>query len=129
MTESDKKLLTEFLEECRHESDGLSYDSKNLTQPWICKYCKVPFGVRDWRTFTTWDDLGACKAALVEKGWWGEFLEFAFERAMDEHDNIISRFDGDFISWLFRPVEENGEPHFCRLVARLVERRENETTR
>jgi hypothetical protein len=126
MTESDKKLLTEFLEECRHESDGLSYDSKNLTQPWICKYCKVPFGVRDWRTFTTWGDLGACKDALVEKGLWRKFIAYALNEWLDSISTNQSRLYWDearFTEWLFRPVDENGEPHFCRLVADWLKER------
>jgi len=84
------------------------------------------------RTLTTWGDLGAVKEALVEKDLWEEFIEFAFEQGTDEDEmgrvtdadfGIDNYYDADFIAWLFRPVNENGEPHFCQLVTDWLKER------
>jgi hypothetical protein len=70
MNEDDKKLLTEFLEECWHKLDIYL----------VCVRCgRTPCFPEEWkahRTFTTWQDLGDLKEKLVEKGMWKEFLFF-----------------------------------------------------
>ncbi len=122
MTDDQKQMLTEkLLDECWHYPEAES----NLFR---CKKCNTIFWqvtIKDRdafnRTFTTWQDVGDCKDKLVEKGLWNEFDEWAFMKwdALKPF-NDLSRHIGEFNNWLFLPVDESGEPHFCRLVAEFL---------
>lgn len=114
MDESMKKMLTEWLGECRHEFvEEMLIPAKDR-----CIHCsrlRIQVSDMDNRTFTTWQDLGDVKEKLVEKGMWEEFYWYA--RDAWEESHILNRESSEFSSWLFRPINEKGEPHFCRLVA------------
>ncbi len=108
MNNDQKKMLTEF-----------------LGKKWNDYYRSITKN-RD-RTFLTWDDLGACKDKLVGKGLINDFYAFSFELFKLERNqrHYSEEVDGlgIFFTWLFRPVDESGEPHFCRLVAEFLEER------
>lgn len=80
------------------------------------------------RSFLAWQDLGDVKEALVREELWGEFLRYSFNSEnSDEPPNMfpdgdVSFYDEDFIGWLFRPTDEKGNVHFCKLVAEFLEK-------
>ena len=91
MTDEDKKLLTEFLDECWHEfiNDGR------------CDICGAVMG--NPRTFDTWQDLGDLKEKLVEKGKYeGEYglARFAHDKWYTQFHTIFKSYDG----WLLSPA-------------------------
>ena len=97
MTDEDKKLLTEFLNECWHEyEDSL--------------HCIKCGGMDDNRTFTTAQDMQDLKDKLVEKGKWESFYREIYRK---------SKFSWDcmFIDWLWRPES-------CQLVADFLKERD-----
>jgi hypothetical protein len=71
------------------------------------------------RTFTAPDDVFAVKDAIVKMGRWEEFLEFAAEAASGcfiiRIEKKLNFYPFTFIDWLFRTVNEKGDPHFCQL--------------
>ncbi len=118
MNDDQKKMLTEeLLGECWH--DPVWHDPRGR----ICTKCDEGLnGIFDLhRTFLTWDDLGVVKDKLLEKGLWGEFDIYVYWKyILTPIKEIRSR---PFTNWLFRPVDESGEPHFCRLVVKFLEGR------
>jgi len=74
---------------------------------------------RNNRTFTTWQDLGDVMSKMIETRKWKEFWLFSYT----EWPQTQESFASDFVLWLFRPVNEKGKPHFCRLVVKFIEER------
>ena len=123
LTEDQKRLLTEFLGECWHE---FSKDVEGFDGP--CVKCRTWRSSSIVRTFLTYQDLGDVKDKLVEKGLWAAFLEYVICQNkgykdewffQDEDTNIFLNPAG--INWIFRPLNEQGNPHFCRLAAEFLE--------
>jgi hypothetical protein len=142
MKDEQRKLLTEkLLGECWHKFKG-DFGPYQTT----CVECQLVFGAvhfSDWnlaafhRTFATWPDLGAVMEALVKQEKWIDFVQFCEPRWLSPRMDselkksmlhtgksitvIIRETHAEFYVWLFRPTDENGEPHFCRLVAEWME--------
>ena len=110
MTDDDRKLLTEkLLGEEWHEwfDDGGKHFSE--WRSYTCGICgkNVESPVEPAsRTFLTWQDVGDVKKKLVAKGMWEDFEVFIMQKL----DKVL------VAKWLFRPVNEKGEAHFCQLV-------------
>ena len=116
MTDKDRKLLTEFLDECWHEMDLFSrvlVQKHNLSHFQItCRVCGYvwvkqasPIGNYDssqlQRSFDTWQDLGDLKEKLVDKGLHDQFSFYA-EKQLDGIPGPSGnrrRFD----DWLLNP--------------------------
>jgi len=124
MTDEQKKALTLFLDRTWHTYKGNGeiecscgyipwYDNKLAGADAL--ELTAHFKRNNNCTFTTWQDLGDVKEKLVEKGMWDRFEWFAYESFKPQWK--VS----DFIAWLFRPVNDQGEPHFCQLVADFLE--------
>jgi hypothetical protein len=112
LTEDQKRLLTEFLgEEIHPRTEYRCYGKiRGSDETNNCHF------VQESRQFDTWQDLGDVKDKLVEKGLWYDFSLFA--------DNQCESLDWrDVYVWLFNPLDEQGNPHFCRLVAEYLEER------
>ena len=77
--------------------------------------------------YDTWQDLGDCKEALEKDGLWDEFHELTHDNTVASagdfwnYDVLTEKHWSEFDKWLFRPTDENGEAHFCRLVAEFME--------
>ena len=111
--EIQRRKLTEFLCECWH--DPYWHDMRGT----VCIKCDEPVSLSHDRTFDTWDDLGALKEKLVEKGGWNEFLERG-TRALPANmifcDNKPAQlYSADAILWLMNPSR------FCQLVLEAIE--------
>jgi hypothetical protein len=115
MTDESRRILTEYLGECWHEPCG------PYTPGIMCSCGKRSYNAKhaeNNRTFTTWDDLGAVKEKLAEKkGDWWRFIIYCYGIRNETYDTTYDSPASGFMSWLFRPIDENGKPHFCRLVA------------
>jgi hypothetical protein len=107
MTDEQRKRLTKYLGEKWYECN-----IPPCTHEKNCCYN---------RTFDTWQDLGAVKEKLVEKGGWRDFINYAYGEFIRDNPNCHSMYGFD--DWLFRPIDESGKPHFCRLVAEWLESR------
>jgi hypothetical protein len=111
MTDEQRKRLTKYLGEKWYECN-----IPPCTHEKNCCYN---------RTFDTWQDLGAVKEKLVEKGdWFRRFKSYAASKWLDDEDEMERYEISDvaaFMVWLFRPIDENVNPHFCRLVAEWLE--------
>jgi len=121
MTEDDKKLLTEkLLGECWHEFKSSAY----FSFPDRCLTCGKLITSLSRRTFTTWTDLGDVKDKLVVTGEWEEFLTFSAELTAgyftNRQDNGGMFYGDKMIAWLFRPTDDQGRPHFCKLVCEYL---------
>jgi hypothetical protein len=119
LSEDQKRLLTEFLGECWHE---FSKDVEGFDGP--CVKCRTWRSSSIVRTFLTYQDLGDVKEKLVEKGLWSSFLIYAICKFQDERGlgagGYTKDIPGLFI-WFLCPLDEQGNPHFCRLVAEFLE--------
>ncbi len=132
LTESQKKMLTEFIGECWHEI----VVGKEMYWKYFCESCKEEFPnpsyPRAWkpRSFLTWQDLGDCNEALVKKGLGEEFIKFCYNKWVYPETQVkinpatilAIRSSAGFDLWLFRPTDENDKAHFCRLVAEFMEK-------
>jgi len=116
MNDEMRKALTEYLDECWHEFKELNYlpilganthDHKCTKCVFIFSYNFVFNKGRGHRTFTTWEDLGALKNKLVEKGDWRDF--FGFARNSWDEANVNN--------WLMVPAR------FCELCSQFLEER------
>lgn len=114
MNDDDKKLLTEFLGQCWHESN------RTGRKPWdysTCKSCGALYKDQYWdrRTFTTWQDLGDLKGALVEKGLYADFYMHC-TRMYKQTRTINWKWvdESSVSSWLYLPAR------FCQLVADFI---------
>lgn len=130
LSDDQKKMLTEkLLWECCHEWINDSYNFPKCH----CSKCEIDltelFGDGN-RTFLTWQDLGDCKEALVKKGLGEEFIKFCYNKwvypdtqvKINPATILAIRSSANFDLWLFRPTDEKGEAHFCRLVAEFMEK-------
>lgn len=102
-----KRTLTEtVLGECWHEvlEDDIS-----------CWKCGKGMFACEQRTFLTWQDLGDVKDALVKMGKWDKFYYFALVK--HELETVSQVKEAPFATWLFRPLNDKGQPHFCKLVS------------
>ncbi len=122
LTDDQKKMLTEFLGECWHEMKVIGGVRECCCG--VKGNIATLFMHKGNRTFLTPDDQQACKDMLVEKGMWAKFYYWAeFQWADSDLEIDMKLFGASFNEWLFRPVDEYGEPHFCRLVAEFLEGR------
>ena len=118
LTEDDKKRLTEFLGECWHEKSGKSYFPIGIKgiprgpESYLCAKCNTKFYDNQFRTFTTWEDLGALQEKLVEKRRWRDFDAFA-----------LVKWDGSIgiVLWLLYPTR------FCWLVSEYLKEAPDQT--
>ena len=117
MTDDDRKLLTEFLGETWHEPTALSMKYPDFKNSCVC-------GAEGWpepcknRTFTSPTDVFEVKDKIVEMGLWREFENAAYHTwLVGEQPAPFGEGVASYISWIFRTVNEQGEPHFCQLVA------------
>ncbi len=122
LSESQKKALTAYIGECWHE-DITHYDTAEFHK---CS-CGKDFTFSDEgtryfeqhlttnRTFLTGNDMVAVMEAIVKKGEWRGFLKYVEDEFEKVRDVNLSWTEA-FLAWLFRPTDEAGEPHFCRLV-------------
>ena len=120
LSDDQKKILLKLLKEGQHRE---AYDWPTGRPTCTCGYtCKTESGLDQHikshtRTFITWQDLGDCKDVLVKKGLWEEFECQCYPKwNLHPIPMIMS-----FANWLFHPTDENGEAHFCRLVAEFME--------
>ncbi len=100
-------------------------DSQRKTlMVFLGEYCPA-CSKNEWRSFFTPYDQQACKDALAREGFWKEFFQWGMRRfdlvALCPDEKQEGCYESDYIDWLFRPVDENGEPHFCRLVCDFLE--------
>lgn len=102
MTDDQRKMLTEFLDEDYYDS-------------------KFPhWGEHTNRTFTTWQDIGDVKEKLVEKKLWWKFIHYFDDKPpYCNTDSVYQDDESSFWDWLFRPTVD-GKSHFCRLVAEFL---------
>ena len=135
MTNYQKKLLTERLLKDKEPWHGIERrQNVHLPKEFIyhCDSCQTHFTeaekhLHQNRTFTTWQDLGDCKEALEKDGLWDEFHELTHDNTVASagdfwnYDVLTEKHWSEFDRWLFRPTDENGGPHFCRLVAEFME--------
>jgi len=98
MTESDRRLLTEYLGEEPPYVKCIAKDEQKYPCP--AKYCsECKYMVAEYRTFTTIQDFYDLKKNLVEKGEWKEFWIYAVgEHTKDRWCDTIQLFD-----WLINP--------------------------
>ena len=127
MTDDDRKLLTKKLlgEKWHHITDCCVVGV--WKHWWRCDCGEERFRNYehalehvDNRTFLTWQDVGDVKKKLVAKGMWEDFEGYAYmayERELNINFADLTHHPSEFTSWLFRPVNEKGEAHFCQLVA------------
>ena len=118
LTEDDKKRLTEFLGECWHEKSGKSYFPIGIKgiprgpESYLCAKCNTKFYDNQFRTFTTWEDLGALQEKLVEaERWW----EFEQQFCLIKWDWVEQGKYQSFLDWIFTPTR------FCWLVSEYLE--------
>lgn len=101
MKDQTRKLLTEYLGECWHNTRLI------VTHCDTCKCAAVN------RTFTTPDDMDALRRKMVEKGKIGSFINWGLHDYPCEPGNNIDLFD--YFSWLMEPER------FCELAGKWIE--------
>jgi len=113
MSDNWRKVLTEqLLGECWHDwhrSAGFGN--------WLCHTCRKEVMIQiPNRTFITWQDVGDVKEKLVEMGRWERFFRYASLKCpYTNFDQVRDDVVAYITAWLFRPINEQGEPHFCKL--------------
>jgi hypothetical protein len=111
MNESNKKLITEkLLGECWQVFNA--QEVSDLYNP--CPACGVLLGIHRYRTFTTWDDFGACFNRLVELGKLGKFYAWAECRYFTARPSVSQL--SFFLQWLLSRTE-SGHYRLCCLIA------------
>jgi hypothetical protein len=103
---------------------------KLLKETVYCKKCGYPIHEKTNhvspplfnRDFLTWQDLGDCKEALVREGLWDRFSDYSYD-IYEDSGSVLGALEFGFTAWLFRPTDESGEPHFCRLAAEFIKGR------
>ena len=110
--------MTEMLGEYWH---GITLNDLNFRDGHLCACGERVHGTigptHRNRTFLTPADVFAVKDAIVKMGKWtgtGGFMTFASNEFHNKHFHHAISF-GTFEDWLFRTVNEKGEPHFCQL--------------
>jgi len=106
MNDDRRKLLTKYLGECWHE-----WESYFLWD--TCKLCGRPKEDYPNRTFDNWDDLGALKERMVEKGEWDSFVQWTDNKV--DSSSLVYYIE-DFANWLL-------DPERCEDVAEWLEGR------
>lgn len=117
MTDNDRKALTLFLGECWHEEiDSVEHPIYGILHKCSCGAVECEKSSLH-RTFTTWDDLGQVKEALVKKGLWLRFAIYAYKVFQVSADNIpyMGFMEFGFMQWLITP------DRFCDLAGEFME--------
>ncbi len=120
LTESQKKMLTEWLGERWHD-----FQPCTPNRPSECIKCgrrmyhfPVNGSPPQDRAFATDTDMMDCMRQLVKKGKWLAFSYFSMQQYKATfYFNWKEVAKGEVVKWLMRPTDERGEIHFCRLVA------------
>lgn len=99
LTEQERKILTGYLGECRHEHID-KYWIPNTGRCADCGLLVVEGELIPNRTFTTWQDFGDLKDKLEEKGDW----DYALAWMNDEFFIQNAHEDNDFTQWLLNPT-------------------------
>lgn len=110
MTEGDRKRLTEWLGECWHDMERGEGNFDPTFYYWKCRKCGTLSTTQ--RTFTTPDDMMACKDRLVELGLFQKFEDMAGAIWWKGPDEI------SFANWLLNPER------FCNLCVDFLKERE-----
>jgi hypothetical protein len=108
LSEEQKKLLTEWL--------GRKLVCAPCIRPFTedCEGC-MGSTLASGSTFLTWQDVGDCMRKLEQEGKWRHFFLWVSDQDRYTHDWI------DLISWSIRPIDEQGQIHFCKLVCEFLE--------
>lgn len=120
LSDEQKKMLTEFLGECWHESeedDRRCIHCQKHLEGWWIKDLKnndifIVNSKIEYRTFTSWQDLGDLKEKIVEMWEWRTFYRWAYDYAGSNLLNEGYTYEDDFCNWLMNPER------FCELVAK-----------
>jgi hypothetical protein len=113
LSNESRKRLTMYLGECYHEEDvaktmELIRDPRHRSIWFICNNCEhTCLRSGSGHSFTTYNDLGALKDRLCEKGEWDDFVNYSFRKWADNVQTMTR--PGEYEEWLFRPES-------CRLV-------------
>ena len=107
LTESDRKLLTEYLGECWHNWEVVRGGANNELYP-VCVRCHAAGHINLLqRTFTSIQDFYDLKEKMVERKEWSNFCKYADDKWMeewlaeDEYENAT--FESDYSRWLIHP--------------------------
>lgn len=120
MNEEDKKLLTEYLDECWHGKFIRNY-GHDCEVDTMCEHCwKAPHELKypKNRTFTTWQDLGGLKDKLVATGNWDHFERYVWCVYYESDVSIPKGLSLE--NWLFNPTR------FCQLAADFLKEKKDE---
>ena len=122
MNDEIRKLLTKFLGECWHNTEVFDSDFDK------CNKCEGFFSAHresnGQRTFTTWQDLGALKDKLVEKGEEGDFIRWVARQSifvtLENHTDIeydLDIYPASVPEKIYQKVFDIfNAPRFCELV-------------
>lgn len=128
MDDKDRKMLTEWLNECWHDKLNDEYECDKCGEEfgrevYNERWCQIetrpplPHSDLGRRTFTALGDFFAVKNRLVELGLWVEFYMWAWDNWFETGPEWWS---AGFACWLIDPTR------FCQLAADfLKERGEN----
>ena len=121
LTETDKQVLTKLIWECWHtylQESGSVYRC-SCGQPGPLEWM-ISHSAALNRSFTTWDDFGKVRDALVSQGLWEDFYMFATKTYKDRGNiNWKGVEDWAISQWIYQLHE-----HFCQLVAEFMEAKE-----
>ena len=137
MNDETSKKLTEYIGECWHKYKFI----ETSIDYWICRCGQraIPFpkdkgpvdGYRN-RSFNCPDDAHIVFKAMVDKGDWGKFYEFARDEWARSNETISYPVDGEsdldyadtFIRWLFLDPAR-----FCTLAGEwLMKEKQNDSS-
>jgi len=120
LTNEERKMLTEFIGEIWYEGLNTSviiYDSGNAEEP-------LPFRAIN-RTFLTGNDMVLVKEALEMEGLQDEFFSWCCTSYFSSQEIELHEVNiPAFVFWLLRPVDEDGDPHYCKLVCEFLKEKE-----
>jgi hypothetical protein len=126
MDDADRKLLTEYLGECWHEpGDRVSKESPVIQ----CAKCKKYYHpMSGFHTFTTLTNMMDLYEAIVKKGKWWEFVDYAgnqdTEHSVTEFETTFQIF-ASIASWLFC-LNGQGYEERCQMVADWIKEASHE---
>lgn len=136
LSDEQKKMLTEFLGECWHESeedDRRCIHCQKHLEGWRIKDLKnndifIVNSKIEYRTFTSWQDLGDLKENIVKMGEWESFLIYAAstfspDREMKNFTNYLldpTRFSELVARWWEERKVKEGEGMICPICGRLL---------
>ena len=113
MTDTDRKILTEFLGECYHIYNGTA---------WVCQNagCHAHSDKNPNRTFTTPDGFFSLKNKLVEKGMWEKFWAWVWDDVYPPDDFKSVMMSGESV---LRLLEYGSNPiRFPELVVEFLKK-------